>query len=231
MSAGTASRGRTLDLVAVVRGIGWMFVVISAVVLLYVVYLLWFTGLATAQAQAELADHWSPKPSDAVVAETNRDDVRADPDRAPAIGEPVAVLRFERGGDAIVSDDELYVVEGVADAQLRDGPGRYPSTGMPGLSGNVAIAGHRTTYGAPFWSLDSLRHGDTIHLIDEVGDEWIYGYVKQQIVAPSDTWVLGGDPLGTGVPTLTLTTCHPRHSAAQRLVVFAELLDHRPAST
>ena len=96
---------------------------------------------------------------------------------------------------------------------------------------SLAIAGHRTTYGAPFWSLDLLRHGDTAHLVDPNGTEWVYRFVHQQVVTPEDTEVLQPDPLGTGAPVLTLTTCHPKHSSAQRLVVLAELIEQRQTDT
>ena len=102
---------------------------------------------------------------------------------------------------------------------------------VPGGAGNLAIAGHRTTYGAPFWSLNELQEGDTIHVVDREGREWIYAYREQQVVAPTDLWVVGQDPLERGEPTITLTTCHPRGSAAQRLIAWGELLEEPIEST
>ena len=140
-------------------------------------------------------------------------------------GEPFALLRFRRPGasEPPVSADPYVVVDGVTADTLRTGPGHYPGTAEPGGQGNVAIAGHRTTYGAPFFHLDALREGDELLLTARTGRTFVYRVRAQQVVAPTRTDVLGPDPLGSGAPQLTLTTCHPRFSAAQRLVVHAEL--------
>ena len=210
-----------------IRGLGWVLLVSGAVILLYVIYLMWFTNLGTAQAQRELAESWNPQPP---AAENDENDENAENDEEeeaapPAPGDAYAMLWFERDGEPIVVDDPLYVVSGVSLDDLRAGPGHYPDTAAPGEEGNVAIAGHRTTYGAPFWSLDELTAGDTIHVIDRSGEEWVYEYVEQRIVSPRDTWVVDDeDPLDSGAPTITLTTCHPRFSAAQRLIAWGELV-------
>ena len=210
----------------VVRGIGWTLVVSGAVVLLYVVYLLWFTNLGTDQAQRDLAEQWDTRIRQA-EAPADTDDEAGDAeetDDAPEPGEAYAVLWFERDGEPIVTDEPLYVVHGVTLDHLRSGPGHYPESDRPGGDGNLAFAGHRTTYGAPFWSLDELEEGDTIHVVDRDGQEWVYAYREQRVVSPADTWVVGDDPLDTGEPTITLTTCHPRFSAAQRLIAWGELV-------
>ncbi len=222
----------------VVRGFGWLLVVSGVVVLLYVVYLLWFTGLETERAQRELAETWSLTVPDGPVAGGQPDDppdrVEEDEDEEDeevALGDAFAALWFERDGERIVDDEVLLVVSGATLQLLRSGPGHYPLSDRPGGAGNLAIAGHRTTYGAPFWSLDVLTEGDTIHVVDRRGREWVYAYREQRIVAPTDVWVLGADPLGSGAPTITLTTCHPRGSAAQRLIVWGELLGDPIEST
>lgn len=220
----------------VVRGIGWLLVVSGAVVLLYVVYLLWFTGLETRRAQQELAETWSievPEDrSDAGDGDPDDDDGSSrieitapiDPDAPIEAGDAYAALWFERNGELIVDDDILYVVEGTALSVLRAGPGHYTDSARPGAEGNLAIAGHRTTYDAPFWSLNELQVGDTIHVVDRQGREWVYAYREQRIVAPTELWVVDEDPLETGEPTITLTTCHPRGSARQRLIAWGELI-------
>jgi sortase A len=132
---------------------------------------------------------------------------------------------FERDGDRIVSDDVLFVVEGTSVADLKRGPGHYPETAEVGGEGNLGIAGHRSTYGEPFGRLDELTEGDTIHVVDRRGTEWVYAFVEQRVVAPTDVWVVEeDDPLDLGAPTITLTTCHPRFSAAQRLIAWGELI-------
>jgi sortase A len=207
-------------LTRVIRGIGWTLLVAGAVILLYVVYLLWFTGLETDRHQRELGQQWDQT----VPAERGEVLPTADEPPPAEAGEAYAVLWFERDGDRVVHDDTLIVVEGVTLDHLRMGPGHYPDSAAPGSDGNLAIAGHRTTYGAPFWSLNELEDGDTIHVLDRAGREWVYAYREQRIVAPTDTWVVGPDPLQTGTPTITLTTCHPRGSAAQRLIAWGELV-------
>ncbi len=116
-------------------------------------------------------------------------------------------------------DVDVVVVEGTTASALRAGAGHYPDTPLPCQSGNVAIAGHRTTYGRPFHNLDLMKPGDTIILETPVGT-CTYSVNKDPfVVAPTDFGVLDPTPSGT----LTLTTCHPKNSAAQRLIVQADL--------
>ena len=211
--------------VRLVRGLGWTLIATGVVILLYLVYLLFFTNLRTEQAQGDLLDQWELQfgaPDDALPAEDLDDpEDEAEP---VAPGDAYAALWFERDGERIVHDETLFVVEGVSVADLRRGPGHYPGTSAPGELGNLAISGHRTTYGAPFYHLDQLREGDRIHVVDRDNREWVYEFREQRIVQPTDVWVVGEDPLNTGGALLTLTTCHPRLSAAQRMIVFAELV-------
>jgi len=111
------------------------------------------------------------------------------------------------------------VVQGVAPADLAEGPGHYPDTPMPGEAGNVAIAGHRTTYGGPFYGLGRLRPGDLILLTTRQGS-FRYRVVRSFRVLPTDVAVVAP----TKEAMLTLTTCAPRFSARERLVVQARLV-------
>jgi len=115
---------------------------------------------------------------------------------------------------------DWIVVQGVNEGDLRDGPGHYPSTPFRGQVGNSASAGHRTTYGAPFSKLDDLDPGDVIRTRTLQGS-FDYIVYEKFAVSPDDVSVLDEDP--TRKATLTLTTCHPPYSAAQRLIVKAEL--------
>ena len=217
-------------LTRVVRGIGWLLVVSGAIVLLYVVYLLWFTNLETDRAQRDLAEAFALDVPGRAVEPGVEPEI--EPTEAPIdLGAAYAALWFERDGQRIVNDDVLYVVEGVSLDVLRAGPGHYPDSDRPGGAGNFAVAGHRTTYGSPFWSLDVLAHGDTIHVVDREGREWVYAYREQRVVAPTAVWVVDPDPLETGRPTITLTTCHPRGSARQRLIAWGELIGDPLEST
>jgi sortase A len=112
---------------------------------------------------------------------------------------------------------EDVFVEGTGTADLRTGPGHYPSTQLPGERGTVAVAGHRTTYGAPFHDLDELRRGDRIDLVMPYG-RFEYRVERTRIVPPTATWVTDR----VGHDRLVLSACHPLYSAAQRIVVFAE---------
>src|SRR5262249_46054117 len=112
------------------------------------------------------------------------------------------------------------VIQGTSVDDLRQGPGHYLSTPLPGAVGNVGIAGHRTTYGAPFGRLDELAVGDII-TVRAVTGTWIYRVFDTLVVQPGSTDVLMVDP---AYPTmLTLTTEHPKFSNAQELVVRAAL--------
>jgi sortase A len=98
-------------------------------------------------------------------------------------------------------------------------PGHYPATPLPGQLGNAAIAGHRTTYGAPFNRLDELAPGDSI-IITTVSGTFHYEVSQAPFaVTPKDVQVLDATPTAT----LTLTTCHPKFSARERLIVKATL--------
>lgn len=205
------------------RGLGWLFIAVGVVVLLYLVYSLLYTNRATAGAQDELGDEWDlylDGEGDALPGEGDDGDAGA-----PDPGSAVAVLEFKRPGqrEPIVHKKPLYVVQGVSLGDLQRGPGHYPGTALPGGKGNFAVAGHRTTYGAPFFNLDQLEKGDQVLVTARNGKRYTYEVRSQEIVSPAATWVIAPDPLERGKPTLTLTTCNPRFSNAERLIVFAEL--------
>lgn len=127
-------------------------------------------------------------------------------------------------GAGVLLYEAIVVVNGVSVDDLQRGPGHDPGTASPGRDGDFAVAGHRTTYGAPFLHLDSLRCRDRVLLADRRGRLFTDEVARQRVVAPTDVWVIGEHPLGTGRPALTLTTCDPRFSAEQRLIVHAELV-------
>ena len=117
-------------------------------------------------------------------------------------------------------------VQGTDEASLEKGPGHYPSTALPGLDGTVAIAGHRTTYLAPFRHLDALRPGDRITLQMPYG-RFDYRVQYRRIVTPSSWWITRD----VGYDRLVLSACNPLYSAAQRIVVFARLRQITPSSS
>jgi sortase A len=136
---------------------------------------------------------------------------------------PARVLRREPlQGDAIARIEipsigvSEYVVEGTDTGDLRKGPGHYPRTPLPGDPGTTAIAGHRTTYGAPFRNIDDLRRGQRI-FVDMPDGRFVYRVERTTIVDDQDVSVL--DPVG--YRRLMLSACHPLYSAAERVIVFA----------
>jgi sortase A len=203
--------------------VGRVVLVAGILILLFIPYLLWGTGLQTARSQALLrtefgnAQHRSggqttkhlsapPKGGTAPVAQV------APAIADPAIGGPVGTITIPKIGLSMV------VVEGTGEAQLQAGPGHYPTTPLPGEAGNAAIAGHRTTYLHPFYNLNELVPGDSITVVTLQGI-FLYHVTASQAVLPTDVSVIDR----TSAPTLTLTTCNPRYSASQRLVVHATL--------
>jgi len=132
-------------------------------------------------------------------------------------GEPLGRIRMPSIGVSAV------VVAGTGTGPLRLGPGHYPGTPLPGARGTVAIAGHRTTYGAPFRKVDRLGRGDRVELRMPYGT-FVYEVERRRIVAPTATWVTRR----VGHDRLILSACHPLYSAAKRIVVFARLVDARP---
>jgi sortase A len=181
----------------ILRTTGKAFVTAGVVLLLFVAYELWGTGLFTSRAQAgfrdEIAREGFPEYGERLIP-----------------GGAVGFITIPR------IDLDMAFVEGVDTEALKKGPGHYPDSPLPGRRGNVAIAGHRTTYLHPFWSLDELRKGDRI-LLETARGRFVYRVRWQKVVSPYDVWVV--DP--TRRPSLTLTTCHPRFSASTRLVIRA----------
>jgi sortase A len=145
-----------------------------------------------------------------------------DTDRAAFLAR--ALKRRTEPGDAVgrVRIPEIgvstVVVEGTDGGSLRRGPGHYPETPLPGIRGTVAVAGHRTTYGAPFRDLDKLEKRDEVAVEMPYG-RFVYRVEESRIVDPSATWVTRR----VGYNRLVLTACHPKYSAAQRIVIFARL--------
>jgi len=140
--------------------------------------------------------------------------------RSAAPGSAIGEIRLPRIGERSV------VVKGSSPAALRKGPGAYDDIGLPGTPGTAAIAGHRTTYGAPFRRIDELRRGDTITLAMPYAT-FTYRVERTRIVASTDLSVL----MRRRYDRLVLTACHPLYSAARRIVVFARLERTTPAGS
>ncbi len=156
--------------------------------------------------------------------------VAPDPDPAPRAERDAlaaAELRRRTGlGDPLgrieipAIETAQVIVEGAGDVSLRKGPGHFAETALPGEGTTVAIAGHRTTYLAPFRRLDELDAGDRIVASMPYG-RFDYEVTKSMVVEPDEYWVAGP----TRSERLVLTTCHPLFSDEQRFVVFARPVD------
>jgi sortase A len=200
--------------------VGRVILVAGVLVLLFIPYLLWGTGVITARAQDDLRRQFTAAQRvHHVTAHLHPPTVSTSPPTpappipAPAVGSPVGVISIPKIALSMV------VVEGTGTDQLRSGPGHYAGTPLPGEDGNVAIAGHRTTYLHPFYNLNELDPGDAIDILTVQG-LFVYHVVSSQSVSPTDVDVVAP----SSSPILTLTTCTPRYSASQRLVVQADLV-------
>ena len=195
---------------------GAMLVVIAAVTLLWQEPL---SALTAARGQDELDRALS-------TLEDRRPTVAPSDPRAAAQRYGKGLRNGEPFGriDLPTLDRRYVLVQGTDAASLRKGPGHYPDTALPGMGRTVAVAGHRTTYLAPFKTIDRLRRGHRITIRMPYG-RFDYEVVRTRIVEPTDVWVTRD----VGSEQLVLTACHPLYSAAQRIVVFARPARREPA--
>ena len=210
---------------------GWTLIWSGVFVFGAVGWQLFGTDLLTAQVQAEAEERLEivfvearrdlPEVEETVYEETVSDPEIVEPARvieyhpedAPDEDTEFAVIRIPKVGLDVV------VFEGVTPSTLKQGPGHMPDTALPGQPGNAVISGHRTTYGRPFFDLDQLEPGDIIEVETAIG---VHTYVVREsfIVPPTGVWVT--DPRDGA--WLTLTTCNPKYSARERLIITAELV-------
>ncbi|MCR2794221.1 class E sortase [Microbacterium sp. zg.Y625] len=223
-----ASRGR----VSVVGVIGEILITLGVVVLLYVVWQLWIGDAiigAERQSQArEITREWGAQeqatPEATPAPSADPQTAAPEPVVPAAVGdaEIFGALHIPRFGD----DWVFPVAEGISKARVLDpiGVGHYPGTAMPGDMGNVALAAHRYTQGAPFENVPSLQIGDAIVLETEEG-WYTYRFRNMEYVRPDEVSVLEPVPQRPGVAAdgryLTLTTCSPMWSTAERLAAYA----------
>jgi len=210
---------------------------------LYVVWQLFYTDIQSARTQHAALEqlHFPETIQPPVVASASDGDVASDPnlipeelkvyspEGAPVLAEPAAPETFAalwvpRWGDGYIKP----ISEGTERRITLDalGIGHYTGTAMPGGVGNFAIAGHRTTYGKPFSDIDALQAGDA--LVVQTDAAWyVYRVTSSEIVLPFQVEVIAPVPGKPGTPatvaSITLTSCHPRFSAAKRFIVHGEL--------
>lgn len=207
----------------------------GTLILLFVAYQLWGTGLQEARSQRELKKEFNAileqvnrtskstttTTTTTPVAPTTTQPGAPVPTKQiatkprlplPKIGDPAAQISIPRIGIT------RTVVEGISLDQLKRGVGHYPTSPLPGQAGNVAMAGHRTTYGQPFHNIDKLAPGDQI-LFTTVQGKFVYKVTGAEIVKPGDVAILEDK----GDNRVTLIACHPKYSLKERYIVYAEL--------
>jgi sortase A len=235
-----------------VGGIGKTLIATGILMFGFVAYQLWGTGIETARAQNSLEQEFedlrastppiTAAPTSTVPVDSTPtdsipggsvpvDSIPGDSvpvESVPTTAAPVPVLELPpiSEGDPIARIEiprigvGKWVVAGVETSDLKKGPGHYPDTPLPGQLGNSAIAGHRTTFGQPFFDVDKLEIGDEI-VVTTLAGRFVYRVTGQEIVSPSDYHVIATtDPT---VATLTLTSCHPKYTARERIIVYSEL--------
>lgn len=221
----------------ILGGVGRVLIAVGLLILGFVAFQLWGTGVETSRGQSTLTGDLATEVDAAAVSAGRVEEVKpevkdivtylgtVDPATAPPMapppqGEPVGIISIPR------IDLEKVIVEGVSKADLKKGPGHYPGTPLPGNPGNSGIAGHRTTYGAPFNRIDELSPGDEVTISTPQG-QFVYevipapGQTTQAwyTVKPNQVEVL--DDMGDN--RITLTACHPKYSAKERIIVHAVL--------
>ena len=196
--------------------VGDLLVTAGALLLLFVAWQLWWTDVTANRVQGDTVH--------ALTRDfgTGRSTPASETPRAVPFGKAFAILRIPRLG----ADYARPVLEGTSLDILQEGVGHYTGTAGPGAVGNFAVAGHRTTYGRPFHDIDRLRPGDKI-VVETAQAYSVYVVRRHEIVDPTAVRVIAPVPDKPGAkPTgrwMTMTACHPKYSAAQRYVVFAEL--------
>jgi sortase A len=203
--------------------LGRVLIGLGVLLLLFTAYQIWGTSVQEAHTQSGLRTQLQHETDNdairnALAQESALDKLPTGPpvaaphSTAPAEGNPVGDIRIP-----VIGLNQV-IVEGTNTPDLRKGPGHYTGTPLPGQAGNAAVAGHRTTYGHPFYNLDSVKVGDPI-VVTTLQGVFVYDTTKSFVVSPTDTSVVD-DVLGN---QLTLTTCNPRFSATTRLIIQATL--------
>ncbi|GGQ74163.1 hypothetical protein Saso_38030 [Streptomyces asoensis] len=215
----------------VVRTFSELCVTVGAVIVLFVVYVLFWTGVQADRVMGdqidELHDRWDRQSVSPGTGAAPGENASAPP--APyRSGRPFAVMYIPRLG----STWNKPVLEGTATGTLKKGLGHYAGTARLGQSGNFSVAGHRRTYGDPFKDFPELRRGDAVVLTD--GTTWFTYRIDKgpYKTVPSDVEVIDAVPRKSGYTRpgryLTLTTCDPEWGHSHRLIVWAHLDSTQP---
>ncbi len=247
-ASGRGGSRRRLDVALGV--VGEVLITAGVLLGLFVVWQLFYTDVQSDRAQDAVLDslEWV-EPVVGVGQNTGTDDITGEltviplipeelktysPNGAPVMAQPAhtatfATLYVPRWGQDYIKP----ISQGVTRRDVLDrlGIGHYPNTAMPGAVGNFAIAGHRTTYGKPFADVDLLQVGDSL-VVQTEATWYVYQVTSMDIVEPTYVQAIADNPLNPGSPAttamITLTSCHPKFSAAQRYIVHGELVYWAP---
>ncbi|MFN2388250.1 MAG: sortase [Actinomycetota bacterium] len=214
----------------IVAVLGKLLISVGMGVLLFVAWTLWGTGILTQREQDRLAQRFDTQP---LLARHVSSTAGPPAGFAPLPGEPV--FRLKIPSIDLNKGKGFVVVEGVGEDELALGPGHYPECRpgfepplctefdevYPGEDGRMIVSGHRTTHGQPFWDLDRVSRGDEIITETKWGD-FVYKVTKSEIVPASSSEIVVQKK---GPAEIVLTTCNPKFSAAERLIVYAEMVD------
>ncbi|MFI1224064.1 MULTISPECIES: class E sortase [unclassified Streptomyces] len=218
----------------VVRTFSELCITVGALIILFVAYVLLWTGVKAADAAESEIDtlhsQWARGPVTPAPPPASAEPSTPAPPVPYRDGKPFAMMHIPRFGTGW----EWPVLENTEVTTLQRGLGHYSGTARPGDRGNFAVAGHRRTYGDPFKDFPKLRAGDAVVVND--GTTWFtYRIAKQPYrTVPTDTAVVDPVPRGSGFEGagryLTLTTCEPEWGSSHRLIVWAHLDATRPVS-
>jgi sortase A len=237
-----AGRGRPDYILLGLRGIGQTLITCGLIILLFVVYEVWVSNIFAAQKQDAVRKTFQQEivSGDNPLVGATQAALPGSTQATIPTGTGIANIYMPRLGD----DYHFTIVEGTNDADLEKGPGHYSGTALPGQVGNFSVAGHRVGKGEPFLNLDQLKPGDAI-VIETVTNWYVYrvlgdvasgdlstpgieGVVGREIVKPSAVNVVLPVPDHPGVtPTaslITLTTCHPKFTATDRMIIHGSLV-------
>jgi sortase A len=217
----------------IVRTVSELFITVGSVIVLFVVYVLFWTGVQADDVMDDqielLQEQWARSSAPPAASGSSTPSTGSPPKPGPyAKGKPFAIMYVPRLGFTW----NKPVLEGTATGTLKKGLGHYAETAQLGRKGNFAVAGHRRTYGDPFKDFPKLRRGDAVVLTD--GTTWFTYRIDKgpYKTVPSDIEVIDPVPRTSGYTRpgryLTLTTCEPEWGHSHRLIVWAHLDSTQP---
>lgn len=230
---GRSGRRRPRPRITVLGVVGDVLITAGVLVLLFIVWQQWFNDIVVNQQHAQEASSLSQSFGDAKPTTSEPQDGWGDPKvgKQPGNTEKFGIMYVPRFGATYA----VPIAGGTTTAGTLDtiGIGHYDDTQMPGQVGNFAVAGHRTTHGAPFNKIADLQLGDKIY-IETADGFYTYEFRNLEYVKPTQVSVLDASPDDPGATTtdrvMTMTSCNPMYSATERIVAFSTFDSWQPRS-